>query len=54
MKIKVIKSFNDKENDFVTRKAGEVLDVIEKRGIELVSKGFATVVETKKSTAKTE
>lgn len=50
MKIKVIKSFNDKENGFVRRKIDETLDVIDKRGNELISKGFAAVMTDKKPT----
>ena len=52
MKIKVIKSFNDKENGFVTRKIGETINVTTERGNELVGKGFAVIEADKKPIAK--
>lgn len=53
MKIKVIKRFNDRENNLVTRKIDEIINVTAERGNELVGKGFA-VIEADKKPTKTE
>lgn len=45
MKVKVIKNFNDKTADLVTRVAGkDVLDVSDERAKELIAKGFVEKV----------
>ena len=46
MKVKVIKDFNDRTADLVTRKAGkDVLDVTPERAEELIKKGFVEKVD---------
>ncbi len=44
MKVKVIKNFNDKTADFVTRKVGEQFDPDTERAKELIAKGFVEKV----------
>ncbi len=54
MKVKVIKDFNDRTADFVTRKAGkDVLDVTPERAGELITKGFVEKVDEPESKPKT-
>lgn len=48
MKVKVIKRFNDKTADFITRVPGkgeDILDVSDERAKELIAKGFVEKVE---------
>ncbi|MCD8026034.1 MAG: hypothetical protein LUF33_03655 [Clostridiales bacterium] len=52
MKVKVIKPFNDLQNDFKLRKVGEEFEVSKDRASELESKGFVTAVAEEKTTAK--
>lgn len=48
MKIKVIKCFNDKQNNLVTRKVGTVFDCSKERAAELINKGFVVEVKSEK------
>ena len=54
VKVKVIKDFNDRTADLVTRKAGkDVLDVTPGRAEELIKKGFVEKVDEPKVKPKT-
>ena len=49
VKVKVIKDFNDRTADLLTRKADkDVLDVTPERAEELIKKGFVEKVEESK------
>ena len=49
VKVKVVKDFNDRTADLVTRKADkDVLDVTPERAEELIKKGFVEKVEEPK------
>lgn len=48
VKIKVIKCFNDKQNNLVTRKVGTVFDCSKERAAELINKGFVVEVKSEK------
>ena len=57
MKVRVISSFNDKTEGFITRPVNEVFECSEQRAKELIDGGFAEEVKTdtpKKPRAKTE
>lgn len=54
MKIKVKKDFYDREADLALRKKGAEFEVSEKRGKELIEKGFAEEIKSEKKTEKTE
>ena len=45
MKIKVITAFNDRQNGCVTRPVNEVFECSDKRARELISLGYAEMVE---------
>ena len=53
MKVKVIKNFNDKTADFVTRKVDDELDLDTERAKELIAKGFVEKVTEPESKPKT-
>lgn len=42
MKVKVIKSFNDLQNDLLTRNVGDVYECSDERAAELKTLGFVT------------
>lgn len=46
MKVKVIKSFNDKTDGFINRPINEVFECSEQRAKELIDGGFATEVKS--------
>lgn len=48
MKVKVIKHFNDKQNNLIYRKIGTVFDCTQARAAELIEKGFAVEVNIEK------
>lgn len=48
MKVKVIKRFNDKTADLVTRKVGDELDLDTERAKELITKGFVEKIDESK------
>ena len=56
-KVKVIKSFNDKLNDFITRHVNETFECPEERAKELEAGGFVKIIEkpakTKEKTEET-
>ena len=54
MKIIVKKDFRDREADLALRKKGETLTVSDKRGRELIDKGFAAETKPEKKTEATE
>lgn len=47
MKVKVVKSFNDKTADLVTRVVDDEFDVTEQRAEELIKGGYVEKVEEK-------
>lgn len=46
MKVKVIKSFNDKTDGFINRPINEVFECSEQRAKELIDGGFATEIKS--------
>ncbi len=54
MKIKVKKDFYDRSADLTLRKKGAEFEASEKRGRELIDKGFAEEVKPEKKTEETE
>lgn len=47
MKVKVIRNFNDVENDLCTRHSGEMYDCSDERATELNKLGFVDFAEPK-------